>query len=175
MTTSYYATPIANGSNLVLEGNFNDYFDVLCESGQEREATQVLAPNIMQKLMQLDSKIDVELSGNSLYLYYAECNQWTNFGICIDLLMAAADHIEPSFSKAAVLNEVSFGKNAQFATSPPARRTLVWSRLAPLLIYPFLYILILYVPAVRPYSQNLILVGAVGYVAYLFYRRRNLK
>lgn len=52
---------------LQLEGDFNDYFTLQVEKGQEVNVLEVLTPDIMQTLVSYDRHEDIEIIGNNLY------------------------------------------------------------------------------------------------------------
>lgn len=52
---------------LKLEGDFNDYFTLNIEKGQEIDALTVITPDVMQALVSYGQAEDVEILGNNLY------------------------------------------------------------------------------------------------------------
>ncbi|HVX24652.1 MAG TPA: hypothetical protein VG992_04935 [Candidatus Saccharimonadales bacterium] len=57
----------ANGEPLKLEGNFDDYFSLQVEKGQEVDLLTVITPDVMQTLVQYDQAEDIELLGDVIY------------------------------------------------------------------------------------------------------------
>ncbi len=57
----------ADHETVQLEGNFNDYFKLQIERGQEIDALSVITPDIMQALLQYSQNEDVEIAGAGLY------------------------------------------------------------------------------------------------------------
>ncbi len=54
---------------LELEGDFNKYFTVYCPKDYERDALYFLTPELMQVLVDMNDKYDVEMLGQELYFY----------------------------------------------------------------------------------------------------------
>jgi hypothetical protein len=52
---------------LKLEGNFNKYFKLYVQKGEEIDALSIIAPNVMQTLIDSNRQQDIEVYGNSLY------------------------------------------------------------------------------------------------------------
>ncbi|HVX57716.1 MAG TPA: hypothetical protein VHA37_08355 [Candidatus Saccharimonadales bacterium] len=59
-------TEMTNATDLQLEGDFNKYFKLQIEKGQQVDALQVLTPDVMQTLLTYSSREDIELSGKLL-------------------------------------------------------------------------------------------------------------
>lgn len=55
---------------LELEGDFNRYFDLYIPDKYQVAALTILAPDIMQLLLELGAKCDVEVIGSQLYFYW---------------------------------------------------------------------------------------------------------
>lgn len=58
---------LQDGENLKLEGDFNDYFSLQIEKGQEVDALTVITPDVMQKLVDYNQAEDIEILGTNLY------------------------------------------------------------------------------------------------------------
>lgn len=58
---------LQNGENLKLEGDFDDYFSLQIEKGQEVDALSVITPDVMQKLIDYNQAEDVEILATNLY------------------------------------------------------------------------------------------------------------
>lgn len=56
-----------NHETLSLEGDFNDYFTLQIEKGQEVNVLEILTPDVMQSLVSLSQKEDIEIMADSLY------------------------------------------------------------------------------------------------------------
>ncbi len=56
-----------NHETLSLEGDFNDYFTLQIEKGQEVNVLEILTPDVMQTLVNLSQKEDVEIMVDGLY------------------------------------------------------------------------------------------------------------
>ncbi len=54
---------------LELEGDFNKYFKVYCPKDYERDALYFLTPELMQVLVDMNDKYDVEMIDRELYFY----------------------------------------------------------------------------------------------------------
>ena len=54
---------------LRLEGNFNEYFRLYVPQGYERDALYIFTPDIMQLMMEIVNDYDIELVGDSLYIW----------------------------------------------------------------------------------------------------------
>lgn len=52
---------------LSLEGDFNDYFSLQIEEGQEVNVLEILTPDVMQSLVSYSQKEDIEILGKSLF------------------------------------------------------------------------------------------------------------
>jgi len=71
---------IPGGVALSLEGDFSDHYDVSTTKGSEREATEVMSPDLMAVFADAaDQKIDVEINDKDLFLmckadFYSEQN-----------------------------------------------------------------------------------------------------
>ena len=61
---------VAIPSQYLLEGDFHSYFDVLCSRGTEQAVLTILTPDVMRSLIDFPTMIDVEFSGNSIFLYF---------------------------------------------------------------------------------------------------------
>lgn len=53
-----------------LEGDFSDNFDVYIPEGYGRDALYVLTPDVMQALLELGGKFDLEVVDDQLYMYH---------------------------------------------------------------------------------------------------------
>jgi hypothetical protein len=58
---------LANAQNLQLEGDFDKYFSLQIESGQQIDTLSVLTPEIMQTLISYNNTEDIEILNNQLY------------------------------------------------------------------------------------------------------------
>jgi len=58
-----------NVTPLVLEGDFNKYFNLHVLKDYEQEAYQILTPDVMVKLIDLAHELNFEFIGNKLYIY----------------------------------------------------------------------------------------------------------
>ncbi len=78
---------VPNGTPLHLEGDFGTYYHVSTTKGSEREAVQVLSPDVMAVLEDAaPRKVDIELSDKELYLileggHYTEHNITALFNV----------------------------------------------------------------------------------------------
>jgi hypothetical protein len=54
---------------LELEGDFNNYFTVYCPKNYERDVLYFLTPELMQALVDMNDKFDVEMLDHELYFY----------------------------------------------------------------------------------------------------------
>lgn len=61
------ARDLENSENLQLEGDFNDYFSLQMEKGQEIDALTIITPDVMQKLVDYNQAEDIEILGTNLY------------------------------------------------------------------------------------------------------------
>ncbi|HSX45456.1 MAG TPA: hypothetical protein VLG27_00435 [Candidatus Saccharimonadia bacterium] len=59
---------LADGQELKLEGDFNDYFRLMIEKNQQIDALTILTPDVMQTLVDYSQNEDVEIVGDNLYL-----------------------------------------------------------------------------------------------------------
>jgi hypothetical protein len=59
-----------------LEGNFNKYFKLKCEAGQEIIALQVINPALMQHIIDTQQFYDVQIYGSSIYVT-TDLKKWT--------------------------------------------------------------------------------------------------
>jgi hypothetical protein len=62
---------LQNAENLQLEGDFNDYFSLQVEKGQEVDVLTVITPDVMQTLISYDLAEDIEALGDNLYFITA--------------------------------------------------------------------------------------------------------
>lgn len=58
---------LADKQEIHLEGDFNNYFSLQIEKGQQIDVLTVMTPDVMQALVQYDQTEDVEIIGGSLY------------------------------------------------------------------------------------------------------------
>jgi hypothetical protein len=58
---------LVNGETLKLEGDFNDYFNLQIEKGQEVDVLTIITPDIMQTLVDHNQAEDIEILGQNLY------------------------------------------------------------------------------------------------------------
>lgn len=63
------AAGIDKSQQLVLEGDFNNYFKVYCPKDYERDVLYFLTPELMQALVDMDDSFDAEIKGTELYFY----------------------------------------------------------------------------------------------------------
>lgn len=68
--TSVLAPVFATSQRMELEGDFAQYFTVYAPAGYEASALNILAPDIMLKLMQFGVKCDIEIIDDRLYFYW---------------------------------------------------------------------------------------------------------
>jgi hypothetical protein len=61
------ARDLEDGERLNLEGDFNDYFSLQIEKGQEIDALSVITPDVMQKLVDYNQAEDIEILATNLY------------------------------------------------------------------------------------------------------------
>ncbi|MES2223733.1 MAG: hypothetical protein V4469_02245 [Patescibacteria group bacterium] len=54
---------------LKLEGNFNDYFRVLCKDGHEAEVYELLTPDVMEFLIKNAKDVGLEFNTDRMYMY----------------------------------------------------------------------------------------------------------
>ena len=54
---------------LALEGNFNEYFDLYCPSGYERDALYLFTPDIMARFIDNAAALDVEIVDDWVFFY----------------------------------------------------------------------------------------------------------
>lgn len=64
-----FARKISNKHKLVLEGNFNEHFNVYVAKKFEVEALDILSPDFMEFLINLPAKVDLEFLGNNVFIY----------------------------------------------------------------------------------------------------------
>ena len=57
----------ADHETLQLEGDFQDYFSLQIEKGQEIDALEILTPDVMQALVSYNQREDIEILGDGLY------------------------------------------------------------------------------------------------------------
>lgn len=79
--------------SLMLEGDFYKYFNVLCEKDKEQEALTILSPDVMQILTELPPRIDIEFSGNSVFIYFRSSTSRLEFKYSIEAIFVAASLI----------------------------------------------------------------------------------
>jgi len=65
--TAVLGRDLANRQDVQLEGNFNDYFKLQIEQGQQIDALTVITPDVMQTLVQSNQQEDIEVLGDELY------------------------------------------------------------------------------------------------------------
>jgi len=65
--TVMHERDFVNAEELRLEGDFEDYFSLQVEKGQEVAALEVLTPDIMQKLLDSNTAEDIEIVGSNVY------------------------------------------------------------------------------------------------------------
>lgn len=58
------ANLLTDCEKIELEGDFPDYFTVFMQKGSSAEALSILSPDVMQRLIELDSTYSLELVGN---------------------------------------------------------------------------------------------------------------
>jgi hypothetical protein len=58
---------LQNSQQLKLEGDFDNYFKLQIEQGQQVDALVVITPDVMQTLVQYDTAEDVEILSNQLF------------------------------------------------------------------------------------------------------------
>lgn len=61
---------VAKDQHIQLEGDFSRYFAVYAPHGHKLHAVDILAPDVMQKLLEYARPCDVEIVGNRLYFYW---------------------------------------------------------------------------------------------------------
>jgi|GEM_PF-3137890 len=57
----------ADHESLQLEGNFQDYFSLQIEKGQELNVLEIITPDVMQTIVDLSQTEDIEILGNELF------------------------------------------------------------------------------------------------------------
>lgn len=67
--TMHAAQEVDRSQRLELEGDFGKYFTVYCPKDYERDVLYFLTPELMQLLIDMDDKFDMELVGNKMYFY----------------------------------------------------------------------------------------------------------
>ena len=60
---------ITKGQKLMLEGNFNDYFQVFCAPAATNMVLTILTPDVMAVLIDASEKYDVRLRGRMLQIF----------------------------------------------------------------------------------------------------------
>ncbi len=78
-------------TSLVLEGDFYKHFEVWCGKNKENETLALLTPDVMQALMDLPPKIDVEFSENSIFIYFRTTGSRLEFELSTKALFVAAN------------------------------------------------------------------------------------
>ncbi len=58
---------LLDGENLKLEGDFDDYFGLQIEKGQEVDVLTIITPDVMQALVDYGQTEDIEVLGNNVY------------------------------------------------------------------------------------------------------------
>lgn len=58
---------LLDAETLKLEGDFEDYFSLQIEKGQEIDALEIITPDVMQALVQYGQAEDIEILGTNLY------------------------------------------------------------------------------------------------------------
>lgn len=58
-----------SSQKLVLEGDFNNHFNVYVPNGYERDALYVFTPDVMAVLVDKGAKHDMEITGNELFIF----------------------------------------------------------------------------------------------------------
>lgn len=58
---------VADHETLQLEGDFDDYFSLQIEKGQEVSVLEILTPDVMQTLVSFSQREDIEIVANGLY------------------------------------------------------------------------------------------------------------
>jgi hypothetical protein len=66
----------AKTESIKLEGDFNKYFELRCEVGQQLIALQVMNPSLMQHIIDTQQFYDVQIYGSSIYIT-TDCKHWT--------------------------------------------------------------------------------------------------
>ena len=61
--------PIAGGQRLSLEGDFDQHFSLYCPRGYERDALYIFTPDLMALLVDETGDFDVEISGDTFFVY----------------------------------------------------------------------------------------------------------
>ncbi|HEY5442736.1 MAG TPA: hypothetical protein VIJ68_04315 [Candidatus Saccharimonadales bacterium] len=64
---AYIQKDLLDSQTLELEGDFNDYFKLQIEKGQQVDALTVLTPDVMQVLVNYNKSEDIEILGWNLY------------------------------------------------------------------------------------------------------------
>ena len=65
------ARDMSDGIPLKLEGDFDDYFSLEIERGQEVDVLQFITPDVMQKIIDYDQGLDIELIDQNIYFIAA--------------------------------------------------------------------------------------------------------
>lgn len=58
---------IKDDQKISLEGDFNKYFSLLIEQGQQINALEIITPDVMQTLISFNTNEDIEINGHNLY------------------------------------------------------------------------------------------------------------
>jgi len=88
---------LQNGEELHLEGDFNDYFSLQIEKGQEIDALSVITPDVMQKLVDYNQAEDIEILGTNLYFMLShDKRDYRNMQLFIQSIMELSGQITHS-------------------------------------------------------------------------------
>lgn len=82
---------VAVPSRYLLEGDFHSYFDVLCSRGTEQTVLTILTPDVMRTLIGFPAMLDVEFSGNSIFLYFRSGAAPLEYSASTQALISAAN------------------------------------------------------------------------------------
>ncbi|MCL2451791.1 hypothetical protein FWD20_02870 [Candidatus Saccharibacteria bacterium] len=86
---------------LKLEGDFSKHFDLLVPPGYQRDALQILTPDVMAALIDFGKEYDFELIGSELYIYQSGMFSKELFTSAEKLrtFLTAVDKISSQFGK----------------------------------------------------------------------------
>lgn len=95
---SNLSTNFKSGQRLQLEGDFNKHFTLYAPQKYERDALYIFTPDIMQLLVDTVADYDVEIVGNSLFVYSSKAIKLTRRAD-IERLMQIADKLAAKFDR----------------------------------------------------------------------------
>ncbi len=80
----------SSGQRLKLEGSFDKYFNLYVPKGYETDALYIFTPDVMQAVVYLGAKYDMEVIGDDLYVYSSHKFKLTDAGRLKKLIDLAA-------------------------------------------------------------------------------------